>query len=124
MKLINLLYLFIFLGLTLVSPARPVNYDESKVPPYTLPDPLTFRDGTKLTSPDQWPKRRSEIIALFEDQMYGLIPPRPAIMRLELLESSDVLGGHATRKQVRMWFRNDNSGPKIDWILFIPKNAP
>ena len=108
-------------GLTRVARAS-VNHDEAKVAPYTLPDPLTFRSGTKLASPDQWPKRRAEILALFEDQMYGLIPPRPAKMRLELLESSDVLGGRATRKQVRMWFRDDNSGPKIDWIFFLPKN--
>jgi hypothetical protein len=45
-------------------------------------------------------------------------------MRLEVLESRDILDGRATRKQIRMWFRADNSGPKIDWILFIPKNAP
>ncbi|NLY02820.1 MAG: acetylxylan esterase, partial [Rhodopirellula sp.] len=111
-------------GLAPASHARPANYDEAKVAPYTLPDPLTFRSGAKLTSPDQWPKRRAEILALFEDQMYGLIPPPPAKMRLELLESSEILGGRATRKQVRMWFRDDNSGPKIDWIFFIPKNSP
>lgn len=40
--------------------AKAPNYDESKVGPYTLEDPLTFADGTKLTSPDQWPKRRAE----------------------------------------------------------------
>ena len=39
--------------------ARPVNYDESKVAPYTLEDPLTFADGTKLKSPDEWPRRRA-----------------------------------------------------------------
>ena len=40
--------------------AKAPNYDESKVGPYTLEDPLTFADGTKLTSPDQWPRRRAE----------------------------------------------------------------
>ncbi len=103
--------------------ARPPNYDESKVAPYTLPDPLTFVDGTKLTSPAQWPKRRAEILSIFEDQMYGLIPPPPSVMRLEILETSDILGGRATRKQIRMWFNATNTGPKIDWILFIPKQA-
>jgi len=117
---------FLLLWALLASPvtARPPNYDESKVAPYTLPDPLTFADGTKLTSPDQWPKRRTEILALFEDQMYGVIPPPPDVMRLEVLESRDILGGRATRKQIRMWFRKENTGPKIDWILFIPKIAP
>jgi hypothetical protein len=64
--------LLALLATTLI--ARPPNYDESKVAPYTLPDPLTFMDGTKLTSPAQWPKRRAEILSIFEDQMYGLIP--------------------------------------------------
>ncbi len=124
MKPVALFLFLTFGGIALVSLARPVNYDEAKIAPYTLPDPLTFRNGTKLTSPAQWPKRRAEILALFEDQMYGLIPPSPAVMRLELLEKSDILGGRATRKQVRMWFRKENTGPKIDWIFFIPKNIP
>ena len=28
------------------------NYDESKIAPYTLEDPLTFADGTKLKGPE------------------------------------------------------------------------
>ncbi|MFO7936385.1 MAG: hypothetical protein R6V06_02120 [Kiritimatiellia bacterium] len=44
--------------------ARPPNYDESKVGSYTLPDPLTFASGEKLTSPEQWPQRRKEILGL------------------------------------------------------------
>ena len=31
--------------------ARPPNYDEAKVAPYTLEDPLTFADGRKLRTP-------------------------------------------------------------------------
>ncbi len=104
--------------------ARPPNYDEAKAGPYTLPDPLTFADGTRLTAPNQWPKRRSEILALFEDQMYGVVPPPPAAMRTEVLESGETLGGRVIRKQLRMWFREDRTGPKIDWIIFLPKSAP
>lgn len=110
--------------LALPSPARPPNYDEAKVAPYTLPDPLVFADGTRVAAPDQWPRRRAEIVALFEDQMYGLVPPPPATLRLETLEECDILNGRARRKQLRMWFRADNTGPKIDWILFIPNAAP
>lgn len=120
---VGLVLLVVFAGTAMVVLARPVNYDEAKVGPYTLPDPLTFRDGTKVASPAQWPKRRAEIVALFEDQMYGLIPAPPAVMRLELLESREVLQGRATRKQVRMWFQKEDRGPKIDWILFIPNHA-
>ncbi|MDA3926066.1 MAG: acetylxylan esterase [Kiritimatiellae bacterium] len=103
--------------------ARPPNYDESKVAPYDVPDPLSFANGEKLTSRDQWPQRRQEVLAIFEDQMYGIIPPRPAVMRTELIESGETLNGTVIRKQIRMWFNKENKGPKIDWIFFLPKNV-
>ena len=58
--------------LALPSHARPPNYDDAKVAPYTLPDPLVFADGKRVAAPDQWPRRRAEIVALFEDQIFGL----------------------------------------------------
>ena len=39
--------------------ARPPNYDESKVAPYALEDPLAFADGRKLSGPEEWPARRA-----------------------------------------------------------------
>ena len=62
--------------------ARKPNYGESKVAPYTLEDPLVFVDGTRLTSPEQWPARRAEILNIFAREMYGRTPlrrdaPRP-----------------------------------------------
>ncbi len=115
---------FLFCALLASSAAaRPPNYDEAKVAPYALPDPLTFADGTRLAAPDQWPRRRAEILALFEDQMYGVIPPPPAVLRTELLESGETPDGRVIRKQIRMWFREDRTGPAIDWIIFLPKHA-
>ena len=45
--------------LALAAPARTPNYDESKIAPYTLEDPLTFADGRKLTDKSQWEARRA-----------------------------------------------------------------
>ena len=42
-----------------VAHARPCNYDESKIAPYTLEDPLAFADGRKLKGPEEWPERRA-----------------------------------------------------------------
>src|SRR5207248_9057251 len=34
----------------------------------------TFKDGTKVTTVDQWPKRRAEIVEDFEREVYGRVP--------------------------------------------------
>ncbi len=50
-------------------------YDESKANPYPdLPDPLVMNDGTRVTSPAQWPARRAEIVELFDREVYGRRP--------------------------------------------------
>src|SRR5579871_2107159 len=46
------------------------NYDESKVKPYTLPNPLIMANGQPVRSENDWRnKRRPEIIKLYEDQI-------------------------------------------------------
>ena len=96
-----------------------VNYDESAIPPYTLEDPLRFADGRPVRSRKQWPERRKEILDLFQREMYGEMPASAPIF-LETLEEGTTLAGFARRRQVRMWFREDHSGPHIDWLELIP----
>src|SRR5436190_18415890 len=51
------------------------NYDEAKVGAYTLPDPLVLQNGEPVRTADQWfQQRRSEIINLYEKEIYGRIP--------------------------------------------------
>ena len=52
------------------------NYDESKANPYpNLPDPLTLKDGEKVTTPDAWwTRRRPEIVEDFDREVYGRVP--------------------------------------------------
>ncbi|MDR1623531.1 MAG: hypothetical protein LBS04_00950 [Tannerellaceae bacterium] len=51
---------------------RATNYNEDKVPIYTLPDPLTCNNGIKVTTVKQWKKqRRPEIMELSASQEYG-----------------------------------------------------
>jgi len=52
------------------------NYDESKANPFpNLPDVLTLKNGTKVTSAQVWWKeRRPEIVEDFEREMYGRVP--------------------------------------------------
>ena len=99
-----------------------VNYDESAIPPYTLEDPLRFADGRPVRSRKQWPERRKEILDLFQREMYGEMPASAPIF-LETLDEGTTLAGFARRRQVRMWFREDHSGPHIDWLELIPAHA-
>lgn len=111
-----------------LSERRPnVIYDESKVPAYTLPDPLTCLDGTKVTTPELWfKKRRPEILELFRTHMYGRAPiGKPKKMRFEIFDlDRNALGGKATRKQVRILFTGDPNGPSMDLLIYLPNDAP
>ena len=116
--------LYVTLGVGLLAAmavvAREPNYDETKVAPYVLEDPLTFADGTKLTDVSQWPARRAEIVKIFEREMFGRTPPKPDAVVTELREEGPTLAGQAIRRQYRMWFRADKSGPFLDWLVVIP----
>src|ERR1700754_283947 len=51
------------------------NYDESKANPYPkLPDVLVMNDGTRVKTPEQWRKRRAELQAMFDENVYGKYP--------------------------------------------------
>ena len=52
------------------------NYDAAKANPYPdLPDPLTLKDGKKVTNARTWTKqRRAEIVEDFEREVIGRVP--------------------------------------------------
>src|ERR1700748_61960 len=51
------------------------NYDESKANPYPrLPDVLVMSDGTPVKTPEQWRRRRAELTAMFDENVYGKYP--------------------------------------------------
>jgi len=52
------------------------NYDESKANPWPdYPDPLTLKNGQKVTTAEMWWKqRRPEIVEDFESEVYGRVP--------------------------------------------------
>ena len=99
------------------------NYDKTKIPPYTLEDPLTFLDGRKVTAAN-WAERRREILGIFAKEMYGAEPPAPEALVTELVdEKIGAAAGYGIRRQYRMWFKADKSGPCVNWIVWIPRYA-
>ena len=97
------------------------NYDEDKVPDYTLPDPLILADGTKFEDAAMWERRRAEILSLFETQVYGKMPGVVEDMHFETrFVNGDALDGIC--KEVRVSFSAE-AEPRMDILIFLPKDA-
>lgn len=98
------------------------NKDEEKVKPYTLEDPLAFANGYKVQTAEDWKARREEILEIFQKEMYGRMP-EPSEIYTEVIEEGYTLQKSASRRQIRMWFSPDHTGPKIDWLVLMPRYA-
>jgi hypothetical protein len=103
----------------------PVNYTESLVGAYTLPDPLVLANGEPVRDAKTWiDQRRPEIVRLFEDNQFGHSPGRPAAMSFEVFDKgTPAFEGKAIRRQVTIHFTKDASGPKLDLLLYLPVAA-
>ena len=113
---------FCCLGLFCARAQEPaMNYDESLVPDYVLPDPLTCSDGSKVADAATWTsKRRPELLALFETQVYGKAPGRPEGLHFKVLgEDRYTLGNMATRREIAVYFTDDETH-FMTILLYIP----
>lgn len=106
------------------------NYDESKVPSFTLPDPLIANDGSSVTTANQWQQsRREEILKHFETSVYGRRAQLPTNLTFTTTSiDRNALGGKATRKQVTLRFEKDAHQYALHVLIYLPNsvsaNAP
>lgn len=103
----------------------PANHDEAKAGNLPIPDPLTMANGEKVTSAKVWwEKRRPELFRLFETEMYGRCPNRPAKLFFETTGQDDqALGGKAIRREVSIWFSGEKKGPRMNLLIYLPKSS-
>lgn len=115
------------LAVTAMSAApNPAHTDETKVPPYTLPDPLVMAEGTAVRDIATWrTKRRPELLEIFAREVYGRTPAgRPVAVRAEVTSVDHAaLGGKATRKEVTLWFTGKTDGPRMHLLIYSPNGV-
>ena len=71
-----------------------------------LPTPFVFLDGTPVKTPQDWERRREEMIAMVLHYQFGHAPPLPSpdAIDAEILSETDALGGKAVKRSVRLRF--------------------
>ena len=105
------------------------NVDESKVPPYTLPDPLVLRNGQKVTDAKTWWKqRRPEIVEDFDREVYGRMPKNTPKVKWEVMSSARETNGDVPVITKKLLGHVDNSAypqvtVNIELTLTTPANA-
>lgn len=98
------------------------NYDEPKVPAYTLPPLLLTSQKQIVKTSSGWENsRRHEILGLFRNNVYGLLPNTYDDMQFTLTnEVPAAMGGKARLKEVQIEIWKSGKSVKIDLVIFIP----
>lgn len=101
-----------------------LNYDESLVPDYTLPDPLVCEDGTPVCDTTLWEtRRRGELLELFRSEVYGRSIGRLPGQHYKVTSvDENVFGGLATRMNVAIYY-TEKEDKYIDLMMFLPNGV-
>lgn len=118
----GMIFCFLLLGQPILYAQEGFNYDESKVPAYSLPDLFVTQAGEPVTTSNAWEfVRRPEIIRLFEDNVYGQVPNTfDAVSFSVVNEDPRAMDGLAHLKEVDITISRNNKQITMRLILFIP----
>jgi hypothetical protein len=104
--------------------------DEATANPYkdSMPDLMTFKDGTKVKTADQWPKRRAEIVEAFEREVYGRVPKNVPRVKWEVTKTDEgESGGVATVTKTLVGNVDNSAFPQIKVAIqasfTVPRHA-
>jgi len=106
-----------------------VNYDESKVAPYKLPDPLVLRNGQKVTTPEiWWNERRPELLDMFDKNVYGRVPANVPKVNWQVVSTTQQTIGGVPAVTKKLLGHVDNSAyplikVDIEMSLTTPAHA-
>jgi hypothetical protein len=100
------------------------NYDEAAVVKYDLPALLIAADGTQIDSSEKWEHiRRPELLHLFEEHVFGTLPPAVHRLRVRKLSSDTALEGKALRREMTVFFSDNDNGPQMNLLIYTPQHS-
>lgn len=125
MKIFFVLF-YAMISLSLSAQPPGANYEESKVPEYTLPDPLLLANRNKVSNLKDWEKQRQVIYSMFEKEVYGVSPAWEGETVISKISPPEkVFGGKAVRKQLLITLSKNNKEVNIPILLYLPvSNKP
>src|SRR5215469_11139334 len=103
------------------------NYDEGKANPYPdLPDPLTMKNGKKVTSAKMWwEQRRPEIVEDFDREVYGRMPKSVPKVKWEVSDTAKESVGDVPVVTKHLLGHVDNSAyPQITVDIQLSVSTP
>ena len=102
------------------------NSDESKATQYkSLPDPLIFNNGTKVTTPAQWEERRKEIKEDFDREVYGTMPANIPAVKWEVVSQKDtIIGSQAAHVKDLVGHVDNSSYPAVKVNIQLTLTTP
>jgi hypothetical protein len=92
---------------------------------YPVPDALTFQDGRPVRNTKDWDRRRTEILNLFAEQVYGRTPKFTTGVRFQstsLVKRGTTSDGKAKWKEVAIRLTQGSESRTIHVLLYLPAN--
>ncbi len=105
------------------------NREESKVNTYVLPDPLVLKNGQSVTTAeDWWQRRRPELVADLESEIYGRLPDYiPSVTWQVMSQKDTTIGNHPIREKMLRGIVDNAAYPaisvEIQLLLATPLQA-
>lgn len=102
----------------------PVRVQESEVPPYNLPEVLPTSTSHSEMSSARWRARRQQLLALFQEHVYGTLPPAPDSISARTVATerlpADVA---AVKKQMEITASFGSQEFTFPFVLFAPQGG-
>src|ERR1700689_813589 len=103
------------------------NTDEARANPFpNLPDPLTLKNGQKVTTPEMWwQQRRPEIVEDFDREVYGRVPANVPKVTWKVTKTTNETNGTVPVITKQLTGHVDNSScPSINVDIQLTLTTP